>query len=82
MSDWQGIETAPRDGTEVLGFWSYLYEGDRERTCGMAVIQWEEYPAPLPCGWSDKDGIACEGVYSHWMPLPSPPNPGKQSGEG
>ena len=73
MSAWRPIETAPRDGTRILGFWSYLYEGDDDVTCDMAVIAWDEYPDPIGSGWNDGGGLATEGVYTHWHPLPEPP---------
>ena len=73
MSEWQPIETAPRDGTQVLlwgsynqsvcvgawrrGGWDAMHEGSR-------VIESE----------SDfgTDYKKCDPP-SHWMPLPEPP---------
>lgn len=64
MSEWQPIETAPRDGTEILccecveifiGFWS-----------GNNVDgYWDSY----------EEGAHYIDSYSptHWMPLPEPP---------
>lgn len=69
--DWQSIETAPRDGTEVLGFWSYVYIEDTGPTIGMSVVSWEKHD--FGEGWTDGDGLANAGVYTHWMPLPEPP---------
>jgi hypothetical protein len=59
------IETAPKDGTGILGF-----DGDE-----ISVICWDvhlEYwgIAVLPTGEIDDDGWA----PTHWMPLPEAPN--------
>lgn len=67
---WQPIETAPKDGTEILGAWSYLYEGDTALTEGVEIISW--YTGKID-GWLDKDGVAGEGVFHSWMPVPAPP---------
>lgn len=78
MSDWQPIETAPRDGTWILGI------NNRGK---QAVIIWQDaaLPAngttPYP-GWihpfsngrlSDFWNGACGSVATHWQPLPPPP---------
>ena len=68
MTDWQPIETAPKDGTSIL-----IYTQD-----GFAVAHWEDQPA---FGWSDwvddRDRMRLSNVklnYStHWSPLPEPP---------
>lgn len=79
MSDWRPIETAPRDGTWILGLNNRL---------NCAVIIWSEQALrislkrdPIP-GWihpygngelSDFWNGACGSVATHWMPLPRPP---------
>lgn len=68
MSEWQPIETAPKDGTEVLTY----------REAGlMAVAVWVKY-YPIwrggdESGWVVSDGADLVGV-THWMPLPNPPS--------
>jgi hypothetical protein len=68
MSEWQPIESAPKDGTEVLTY----------REVGlMAVAAYFEYepiwrPGTREAGWTVTDGADLVGV-THWMPLPSPP---------
>lgn len=67
MSAWQPIETAPKDGTRILGYassghgWYY-----------MVVVQ---YNAEEARPWLEADG---EGYHrynvTHWMPLPEPPS--------
>jgi len=71
MSDWQPIETAPKDGTLVLT-WS-------ARLC--CVARWKDYERepykPHPSyrwyGWID--GYDGEDIPdpTHWMPLPEAP---------
>ncbi len=71
MAEWQRIETAPKDGTDVLGFWSFVYDGDKAPTVGMDVISWHDMGV---IGlWRDRDGLCSDGVFTHWMPLPEPP---------
>lgn len=66
---WQPIETAPRDGSDVL-----LTDGVNIENC--------YYNKEYKCseGWwvvscSDNWGFACvhEAQPTHWMPLPKPP---------
>ena len=74
MSDWQPIETAPKDRTEFIGF-----DG-----VGVFCYSWQAEPDDDDhTGWC----IACYsfgGVLydlhsvpgrapTHWMPLPAPP---------
>lgn len=63
--DWQPIETAPKDGTGILG-WPIVGRYN------------EDMPAPI--AWDDEQWrmIAAEGETAeptHWMPLPFAPNP-------
>src|SRR6266550_5689571 len=59
-TDWQPIETAPRDGTMILiGRW------DR----GLATI-YSDHWAEDPGCWCDSSGSF---LPTHWMPLPHPP---------
>jgi hypothetical protein len=69
MSEWQPIETAPSEG-QFLGFWEYVYYGDRDRTCGIEVAERGDYNS----SWiMDHEGAHQPGIYTHWMPLPEPP---------
>ena len=72
--DWQPIETAPKDGTVILGC--------EEPSTAFGA------PARMPCKWGEaEDGIVCwclawgcwwdetnafEPMW--WQPLPEPPN--------
>ena len=63
MSEWQPIETAPKNGTRVM-----VIEFNRTdpipitATCGVQHGRWHSIP----------------GAYAlkptHWMPLPAPPS--------
>lgn len=58
MSKWQPIETAPRDGTEILA-----YDGT-----GVFICYFDEH---ADCWIID---FSCHMVCAtHWMPLPEPP---------
>ena len=82
MSEWQPIETAPKDGTHVM-----LSRGDR-----VTLGNWESVISTSPEyhangtylgqfedgnsweGWMSWDGGFCEETPpTHWMPLPEPP---------
>jgi hypothetical protein len=58
MSEWKPIETAPRDGSDVL-IWCYTGEIGIAHFDYATFAWWHnlcEYPDP-----------------THWMPLPPPP---------
>ncbi len=61
LSDWQPMETAPKDGTGFLVYWPLSLTGGPEidRLGG-----WAEYEEIVGFG---------EPPASHWMPLPAPP---------
>ena len=63
MSEWQPIETAPKDGTSILGYW--CYEGGFEH-----YIQPIRY---LHGKWLHDWDHSDELYPTHWMPLPEPP---------
>ena len=60
---WQPIETAPRDGAQILAYGAHQHYPEEYTT----KIQW----------WSDGiNGWGATGVSiipTHWMPLPKPP---------
>lgn len=77
MSDWQPIETAPRDGTTVLLWWrreeldvAYWACGVwREFGDGSRGWMGESFHASAPETWTRLLGER----PTHWMPLPTPP---------
>lgn len=73
MSEWYPIETAPMDGTSVLGF---IPENDKHFRAITVVSYTKHNHIPI-YGWvylSRLDGEELEGCNpTHWMPLPEPP---------
>ena len=61
--EWKTIDTAPKDGTEIL-----CYPSDESSVC---IVEWN--PDRNGGSWVDP----CEGYYTfkptHWMPLPKAP---------
>lgn len=73
MSEWQPIETAPRDGTKILVF---TIHGDIELT--EYYEQWHDEYEPVENDLFRKvRKKAYEGwnsnAFEYWMPLPEPP---------
>ena len=73
MSDWQPIETAPKDGTLVL-----LFQLVPPRMTGadhdiphIYISSWWKGNDLNPPNWKDH----FLGQPTHWMPLPKPPSP-------
>lgn len=81
MSEWQPIESAPKDGTRILAYdpegldspvyavvrW-YTYEGEVFEEAGDGLYRKVIYETSW---W---DGASYTPFHAtHWMPLPSPP---------
>ena len=69
---WEPIETAPKDGTPILGF--DLGMSKWPRFSGIMVISWDAENNEW-CSGKDYDGnsIARFDNPTHWRPLPAPP---------
>lgn len=67
MSEWQPIETAPKDGT-TIDLW--LQAGER-----IADARWNRDAWRFWCQdeFESMDWIKIVGRATHWMPLPEPP---------
>lgn len=64
---WEPIETAPRDGTDILVCVRYT------DTC--LVVDWDDAAPQSGWNWATLDGpYYHSGLFSHWMPLPPPPH--------
>jgi hypothetical protein len=59
MSEWQPIETAPKDIDLLLGWWREWPERVWESSAGLA--------GSTKGGW-------LHGQATHWMPMPTPPS--------
>jgi hypothetical protein len=79
MTGWQPIETAPKDGTFILG--AYFYNGHEP---DYSIVRWNKKDW---LGYCDGDrSILSQGdtytdyhepFCTHWMPLPAAPTEGK-----
>lgn len=64
MTKWQTIETAPKDGSEILAI-STAHKGP-------LILAWRHYNGCW--GWRDWDwDLHLASNVTHWMPLPEPP---------
>lgn len=64
-SAWQPIETAPKNGDDIV-----LFDAN---SGGAIVASWEE-DCPNAWAWMTLDGPNYhEGAFTHWMPLPPAP---------
>lgn len=76
MSEWQPIETAPRDGTFVLGCVkppSGAWIEEYEQWQAPRTVCWRGFHpnAPGKKQWRDANGRPF--LPTHWQPLPEPP---------
>ena len=82
---WQPIETAPKDGTAILGFGIHsgsppdAQRGVRAGDYWWAIILWDIWRNPDRAGWGErslwvfaKDGTPTWSHPTHWMPLRKP----------
>jgi hypothetical protein len=80
---WQPIETAPKDGTKIIGYgrteWLGSWQDSPRQTAPKttAIIRWKEpsFDDGSPGKWLTKscNPYKDEMVPTHWMPLPEPP---------
>jgi hypothetical protein len=75
MSEWQPIETAPKDGTKMLGWAPHKLINDpkfRVVTMWWKDTKWRGVGAPA-FDWCSTESGSLIGDPTHWMPLPEPP---------
>lgn len=66
--NWQPIETAPKDCILLLGYLPHpRMDGSRRVYEG----RWHEEQST----WTSTNGFLIHTGATHWMPLPSPPEP-------
>lgn len=77
MSEWQPIETAPRDGTPVLVFIPAPYPEHDDPKMATAVYFGRKWGWEVWCLPAEWDGQVVDkslvDAPTHWMPLPAPP---------
>ena len=69
MSEWQPIETAPKDGTCFIGYFYQVESGPFYQ-----IIGWDIYAekAGQNPSWKNSCNESWEG-FTHWMLLPNMP---------
>lgn len=85
MTDWQPIETAPKDGSEI-DIWEYCHDPvwrpdpkDRGIENGIRYtnVRWEDRAwhqfQDYLGDWVDVAGADNHYTVSHWMPIPQAP---------
>lgn len=75
--DWQPIETAPKDGTKILGFEPHPTITPKEPTFRCVCMRWNDtkwrgHGRPT-FAWVTAESGSLVYDPTHWMPLPSPP---------
>ena len=73
MTEWQPIETAPKDGTEVL-LWGRYWSDSQGLFSRPHVGSYVENLERWQVGVSHHD-YRFRVRPTHWMPLPPPPGP-------
>jgi hypothetical protein len=80
MSEWQPIETAPRDGSRFLGFQIIgpMNElGENDEILRRGIYEADQVVAYWLFGqfvsYPFNGGIPQNVRFTHWMPLPPPP---------
>ena len=64
MSEWQPIETAPKEGREILG--AFVGNG----WIAYSVVRWHKHRNGQTGNFKHMSGV---WNPTHWMPLPEPP---------
>ena len=70
MTDWQPIETAPKDGTRILAYGNHLLNAEQT----WATVIWQDYSKGFVCDPNEATEYDPEvSIITHWMPLPASP---------
>lgn len=73
MSEWQKIDSAPKDGTRIIVFLPGFGEDEYD------IDGWDEWTGTAYYSYGDWRPEAdfssfYPGELTHWMPLPNPPS--------
>ena len=69
MSEWQPIETAPRDGTQILAWNGAVFICAEFVTFADGTAHWHQWIR------GSRASVGASVRLTHWMPLPEPPKP-------
>lgn len=70
VSEWQPIETAPKDETRILAFGLLGLESEK----GIGTVKWDKGYHNFVCDPHEASEYGPERCdLTHWMPLPKPP---------
>ena len=82
MTEWQPIETAPKDGTEIVAFAPDRRDATEIHPDGSSkfasIVAWRPVSKDK---WAKNHSWVLSGtevryadlIFTHWMPLPAPP---------
>lgn len=69
MSEWHPIETAPKDGNNIL-----LIDIDNDILIAKFCSYYDDEAEMIIAGWTPNELIYyVDPNFTHWMPLPEPP---------
>lgn len=69
MTEWRTIDSAPKDGTEILAF-ARTHEGSEM----YQVVYWDD-AGSADYAWKVTDGPSYyRAIFIYWQPLPPPPS--------
>lgn len=71
MSEWQHIETAPKDGRIILAY--FPLEGLAASWCRVMPVFYSHTMQPRPWIFAGRAASSYSDGPTHWMPLPEPP---------
>lgn len=78
MTEWQPIETAPKDGSDIIAFFpaENKHGIDNFHPQVIAVVSFQErgwWEISNVSGWEMETEIDSHEGPTHWMPMPEPP---------
>lgn len=81
LQRWRTIETAPKDGTAILGYGRHIRSPPDAQRGVMpgdhwwGIMLWDIWHWEVTPTWVfAKDGAIVWSDPTHWMPLPEPPD--------
>lgn len=71
MSEWQPMDTAPKDGRIILAY--FPLEGLGDSWCRVMPVFYSRTMQPRPWIFAGRAASSYSDGPTHWMPLPEPP---------